>query len=130
MLSQTGEKITIRLAGIDAPEKKMPFGNAARVMLIHLVGKMTITACVTKTDRYGRTIATVFSRGEDVNLVLVREGLAWHYKRYARDQPSDQTIAYTGAEIDARLKVKGLWYDKSPIPPWDWRRTPKRQSEN
>jgi endonuclease YncB( thermonuclease family) len=130
MRTQAGDKMTLRLAGIDAPEKKMPFGNAAKAMLIKLLNQTTLAACPSKTDRYGRTIATVFSGGEDVNLALIKEGLAWHFKRYARDQPSDQVTAYADAEIKARSQVKGLWYGDSPIPPWDWRHSPTRQLVN
>ena len=67
-------------------------------------------------DRYGRLIGTVMLPSGDVNLAQVRAGMAWHYKRYSSDQ------TYAKAEDDAKRGGRGLWSDKNPVPPWDWRR--------
>ncbi|MEJ2085525.1 MAG: thermonuclease family protein, partial [Acidobacteriota bacterium] len=40
---------------------------------------------VKNRDRYDRIVARVFVDGEDLSLILVREGLAWHYLRYSSD---------------------------------------------
>ena len=37
------------------------------------------------------------------------------YRKYARDQ------AYFAAEGEAKEARRGLWADKNPIPPWEWR---------
>jgi endonuclease YncB( thermonuclease family) len=111
----------IRLAGIDAPERKQPFGQRSRQMLADLVFRKHVEVMTEKKDRYGRTIGKVIYQGRDVNLILVSEGMAWHYKRYAREQdPSDRKL-YALAEEEARAQRKGLWSDPQPIPPWSWR---------
>jgi len=46
----------------------------------------------------------------------VREGFAWHYKKYSSD------TALANAEIQAKKEGRGLWKDQSPIPPWEWRK--------
>jgi hypothetical protein len=49
--------------------------------------------------------------------MIVAEGLAWWYKRYA---PKDADLK--DAENDARSSKKGLWSHPNPIPPWKFRR--------
>ena len=49
------------------------------------------------TDRYGRTVATVYLEdGRELNLEILRAGSAWHYKRYSKRQD------YADAEAEAR----------------------------
>jgi micrococcal nuclease len=69
-------------------------------------------------DRYGRTIGEVFlTDGRNVNHEIVRAGLAWWFRRYA---PDDRTLAKL--EKSAREARRGLWADRYPMPPWEWRR--------
>ena len=76
-----------------------------------------------KTDRYGRTLGKVIVDGVDANLVLVKAGMAWHYKQYAKEQQEDDRILYAEAETIARMVKKGLWSDPAPTPPWEWRKS-------
>jgi micrococcal nuclease len=59
----------------------------------------------------------VFVDDLDVNLELVRRGLAWWYRQYS---PKDKELA--PAEEEARKAKRGLWADAKPIPPWEWRK--------
>ena len=68
-----------------------------------------------KKDRYGRTLGHVYVSGKRTNLQMIKQGMAWHYKQYSKDQE------LASAEIEARKKRIGLWADKSPVAPWDWR---------
>ncbi len=111
----------IRLAGIDAPEFKMPYGHQATVFLTALTLGKDVDALAYKQDRYGRTIATLFSGNKDVNLAMIQAGLAWHYKRYAREQPAEEAKAYALAEDLARVQLLALWQEGDPIAPWEWR---------
>ena len=111
----------IRLAGIDAPERKQPFGQRSRQTLADLVFRKQVEVMTEKKDRYGRTIGKVIYQGRDVNLVLVSEGMAWHYKQYAREQDAADQKLYALAEEEARAQRRGLWRDPRPIPPWSWR---------
>ncbi|MCV0437448.1 MAG: thermonuclease family protein [Hydrogenophaga sp.] len=111
----------IRLAGIDAPERKQPFGQRSRQMLADLVFRKQVEVLTEKKDRYGRTIGKVMHQGRDVNLILVAQGMAWHYKQYAREQSAIDRQLYAQAEDEARAQRRGLWADSHPIPPWSWR---------
>lgn len=118
----TTETVRMRLAGIDAPEKRQPFGGASRRSLAALTRGKPIEATCLKTDRYGRRVCTVTSGGTDVGLEQLRGGLAWHYKAFADEQPERQRHAYAQFEHDAQAARRGLWRDADPTPPWEWRK--------
>ena len=111
----------IRLTGIDAPEKKQPFGNRSKQSLSDMVFNKTVTVESDKRDRYGRELGKVLAGGKDVNLEQVRAGFAWHYKAYERTQPANDRQAYAAAENEAKAAKRGLWVDADPTPPWEWR---------
>ena len=119
----------IRLLGIDAPERGQPFGKVARQVLLERVIRKRVQVLVQSRDRYGRTVGKLLLNGLDINLEMVRAGLAWHYKHYAGDQlPSDARL-YGQAEDQARKARTGLWADADPLQPWEWRRNhPLRRS--
>jgi endonuclease YncB( thermonuclease family) len=75
-----------------------------------------------KTDRYGRMVGKILYRGRDVNIELVRAGLAWWYRTYSNEQPPADRRSYEIAENEARAAGNGLWSEPSPTAPWDWRR--------
>lgn len=128
VLDASKSQHTIRLMGIDAPEKRMPFGQRAKQALSDLVYDRTVTVDWNKTDRYGRTIGKVLVGGSDANLQMIRLGMAWHYKQYAREQDVQDRGLYAEAETQARSARTGLWVDANPVPPWEFRHR-KRQTE-
>ncbi|MGH8655011.1 MAG: thermonuclease family protein [Gammaproteobacteria bacterium] len=52
----------------------------------------------------------------------MQTGLAWHYKRYEREQSPEDRVAYMRAEEKAQAERRGLWRDPHPVPPWEFRR--------
>ncbi len=111
----------IRLAGIDAPEKKQAFGNSSKESLSDLAFDKTVNVETGKRDRFGRQIGKVLVNGRDVNLVQVERGMAWFYRQYKREQsPNDQRL-YEAAEDAARAGKRGLWRDADSVPPWEFR---------
>lgn len=122
VLDSSKQQHRIRLSGIDAPERKQAFGNAARQRLADVIFRKTVIVEASKVDRYGRQIAKVIYDGEDVNLSMVRDGYAWHYKQYEREQSREDRELYAQAERYARENRLELWRDLSPTPPWDFRR--------
>lgn len=112
----------IRLAGIDAPEKRQDYGSKSRKYLASLVFDKHVSVEWDKRDRYGRVLGKVVVSGKDANLVMVSAGLAWHYKRYEREQSVSDRQAYAEAELRARAERRGLWQLPNSVPPWDFRR--------
>ncbi|RYD24580.1 MAG: micrococcal nuclease [Verrucomicrobiaceae bacterium] len=114
-------QIKVRLAGIDAPELKQAYGNAAKVALSDMVFGKPVELRNTSRDRYGRTVAAVIVDGAtEVNPAMVRAGMAWHYKAYSKD------AALAQAEQEARAAKRGLWQEGKPVAPWEFRKKPKK----
>lgn len=113
----------VRLAGIDAPEKAQAFGNVSRQRLAQLVFQKQVTIEFDKFDRYKREVGKVLVAGKDANLEQIKAGLAWHYKKYEREQSPADRQAYSAAENQASAEQRGLWRDPEPIPPWDFRKS-------
>lgn len=125
----------VRLEGIDAPEKSQPFGQRSKESLSSLVYGQWVKVQGSKTDRYGRTVAKLWvaspdsacrgdascSRSLDANLAQLTRGMAWWYRQYAREQSSGDRVRYAEAEVIARRNGVGLWQDREPAPPWEWR---------
>lgn len=111
----------IRLSGIDAPERSQAFGRRSREHLAGLVAEEQVTVETDKTDRYGRSVGKVLLQGRDINLAMVVAGLAWHYKKYETEQSTSDRRLYASAEVQAREHRVGLWLDREPVAPWDWR---------
>ena len=100
----------------------MPYGPQATLYLAKLVLNKTVVATTHKKDRYGRSVAILYFGDQDVNLSVVRAGLAWHYKQYAKEQDSDTAKVYAEAEDSAKLHRKGLWQSEDATAPWIWRK--------
>lgn len=112
-------QIKVRLADIDAPEAKQPWGTRSRQSLGSLCHGKPATAEPVSQDRYGRTVARVACAGRDAAAHQVSAGMAWVFPRYA---PADSPLC--PLESEARAARRGLWADPSPVPPWEWRRRP------
>lgn len=111
-----GIETKVRLDQIDAPERNQPFGSKAKEVLSNLVFNRTVRLESSGTDRYGRTLGTLWIGETDANREMIRMGYAWAYRRYLRDQ------SLIEVEADAKASRRGLWSDPNPIPPWDFRK--------
>ena len=105
----------IRLNAIDAPEKSQNFGQKSKQQLSNYVFGKDVTVTWKSKDKYGRVLGTVFVGGKDINLQMVRDGYAHHYKRF------DSSPAYAAAETEARQMRRGLWADDNPVEPEKFR---------
>lgn len=119
------KEIVVRLEHIDAPEKNQPFGNKAKQFASDFCfGKTVVVIGNGKKDRNGRWIGEIFFKNQNLGKELVRNGLAWHFKRYSK------SANYADLEIAARKKKVGLWRDKDPIAPWNWRKSKRKKVQN
>lgn len=107
----------IRLHGIDCPEKGQDFSNVAKDFLSALVFEQAVKVDVKDTDRYGRTIGIVYVQDSiNVNVELLKAGLAWHYRYY------DQNPVWAALEATARKAKRHIWSLPDPVAPWDFRK--------
>ena len=111
-----GERVRVRLYGIDAPEKDQEFALPARRKLGRLIYNRQICVEVVDVDKYGRYVGRVYAGARYVNRFMLKEGLAWHYKHYAAE---DELLA--GAEARARAAGRGIWASDAPCRPRHFR---------
>ena len=110
-------QLKVRIYGIDAPEKGQAFGNRSKQALSSYIAGKEIEIDVQYQDRWGRSVAKAYTpEGEDIALLMLRDGMAWHFKRY------DSSREYANAEAEARNAGIGLWADANPTAPWDFRK--------
>jgi micrococcal nuclease len=120
---RTAEKtLTVRLSCIDSPElKQQPYGQAASNRLKQLlpVGQ-AVSLKIADTDRYGRSVAKVYTGSTSINLALVQEGQAVVYRQYLGGCPElrDRLLS---AEAQAKQQRLGLWAQANLLMPWDFR---------
>lgn len=114
---------TIRLAGIDAPELKQPYGIESRASLIQEFLNQQVTVDTNKTDKYGRSVGKVLVYNEDINLKQVKKGLAWVYSDYVTELSAEDRAIYIAAEETAKSERIGIWQDDLPVSPWSYRKS-------
>ncbi len=133
VLEESDQQHKVRLAGIDAPERRQAYGDRAKQHLSSLVYGKAVVVVWDKRDRYGRIVGRVLARdcsgltcrySVDAGLEQIKAGLAWHYKQYAKEQPLAERLEYAALEQLARTRREGLWHDADPIPPWEYRHHP------
>lgn len=124
----------IRINGIDAPEKAQPFGERSRQNMVRMVAGKDVSADCHKADRYGRQVCKIWvqptecptcGKTLDAGHAQIISGMAWWYRQFAQEQSAEDQGRYESAEEEARARKIGLWVDKSPTAPWEWRRKPK-----
>ena len=109
----------VQLEGIDAPEIKQEFGKEATDSLSKLIKDKTVRITWKSKDNFERLLAQVYDGEKHINIEMLKSGLAWHFKRYNKDEELAK------AETSARESKKGLWAKESPVAPWDYRKENK-----
>ncbi|NQW57542.1 MAG: thermonuclease family protein [Polynucleobacter sp.] len=121
-LRTESNKKKIRLAGIDAPELKQPYGVESRSLLREAVLDKSVLVETSRIDKYGRAIGKVILDGQDINLKQIQSGGAWVYRAYLKELSKEDRAAYLEAEAESKTNAVGLWKDSNPVEPWIWRK--------
>ncbi len=118
VLTLDNQIIKVRLAEIDTPERKQPYGKEAKKALSALVFGKTVDLRPVTIDRYGRTVGHLFVGSLNVNKQMVRTGHAWVYKRYMKDKTLITDEDY------AKSQKVGIWAlpEHLRVAPWIWRK--------
>lgn len=112
---------TVRLLGVDAPEKRQAYGDRARQFTAELAFDRSVTVRSSGRDRNGRLLGEVLlPDGRSLNQELVRAGYAWWFRKYSSD------IRLARLEEEARQDRRGLWADAAPTAPWEYRISGRR----
>jgi micrococcal nuclease len=117
ILTVKKQKVRVRLLDIDAPESTQAYGNASRKYLATLIASKNVFVKENKKDIYKRCLGTIFLNKININAKMVESGYAWAY-RYKGVANNKMMVKL---ETRANQNKKGLWKDKHPIAPWDFR---------
>ena len=91
-----------------------------------MVFRQQVKVVAYDTDRYGRTVGLVYIGNKCLNEELIKNGLAWVYKRYCSESFCNHWLKL---EKEARVNKHGLWTYDNPIPPWEFRRGKSNKSK-
>lgn len=116
-----GEKVRVRFYGIDAPEKKQEYGIKSLDVLKKMIDGKIVEIDVKDKDQYGRVVGEVYYNKNNINLYMLETGNAWWYKQYSKGN-----LEYAKAEEKAKIEKLGLWKEKNPTPPWEFRKKNKK----
>ena len=135
ILIQSGsQKIRVRMYGIDAPELKQKYGEESKKYLEKRIMDKNVDIKVINQDQYGRKVGKVFYREEfkdflkpfyknkDINLEMLETGNAWFYEYHAKHEKD-----YRKAFKNAKEQKLGLWKDKNPQNPRNFRLDHRRE---
>lgn len=111
---QGKQQVKVRLFGIDAPELKQPYGKKSKQFLANLIAGEAVEVEENGKDKYKRVLGVVYYNGQDINAQMVSSGYAWAFVKYSKDYVKHQEYAVS--------KKFGLWSDKEPIAPWEFRK--------
>ena len=109
--------MTVRLAHIDTPEIDQKYGAKAKSFTKKLTQNKPVKIDIISMDRYGRYVAVVTVDNQNLNRLLVQNGLAWWYQKYSTKK------IYSELQSTAKKARIGLWKQKKPIAPWEFRKS-------
>ena len=133
------ESLNIRLYQIDAPQLAQNFGGEARQTLEAMLLNQTIRLETYGLDDEKKMLATAYTGlacpcyplddirnvlttyctcQVDVNLEMIKRGMAWHKALFIEGK-----AGYQQAQALAEQNKQGLWSQPNPVPPWDWQKS-------
>lgn len=120
--AEGGDRVKIRLHGIDAPESRQAYGQAAKGFVVEAVLFKPVDIEEKAIDKYGRTVAVVHVADTTLQEMLLASGYAWVWTRYCKN--CKDWVAIERTAVKAK---RGLWQDEEPVAPWIWRRANKKR---
>lgn len=124
-------KLTVRLACIDAPEMSQdPYGARSRDFLKKMLPLGTkVTLHIQTIDRYGRSVAEVFTKKGNINQLMIEQGHGFVYRQYLSNCDRSR---YLSLERQAQKLGLGVWSTSSTgiQRPWDYRRNKRSASSD
>lgn len=117
VLLQGNKTVRVRMEGIDAPEKGMPFYQKSKKYLSDLCFGKQIKIKITGVDNHERFLAYSYLKdGKELSQEMIKAGFAWHFKKY------NSNIKLSELELEAKTLRKGLWVDENSMSPWENRK--------
>lgn len=120
-----GEKVRIRLYGIDAPENGQHGNVSSTRFLRRLILGHSLEIRAVEEDVFGRTLAIVVREGKEssVNAAIVANGYAWVNPGKCN---VDDCAGWIELESRARMLKLGIWSGYDLVPPWEFRKLQRK----
>lgn len=113
--------LKVRLIAVAAPDKNQSYAAVARQHLSDLILNKDVIVTYSAL-RDGYLVGQVLSGNMDVGAQMIRDGVAWYDKSEEQRLSETERRIYAESQEAARNERRGLWQDKSPISPWDFRK--------
>lgn len=125
VLTADSQRVTVRLAEVDAPEIDQPYGRRSLQQLSGLILHKRVRVETQARDDYGRIVGRTVADHLDISEEMIRTGSAWVYRTYSRDAQLYKL------ENLAKASRVGLWSSPqfSRIAPWDWRHNLRSETD-
>lgn len=130
VLTKANQLHKVRLIYIDAPESGQAYGAKSKQNLSNLIFNKNVMVKSNTKDQYGRDLGEVYLGDTNINAVQVHHGMAWAYRYYIQRSGKPETYKYIDIEKVARSKRAGLWRDRNPIEPYQFRRNHRSNQTN
>jgi endonuclease YncB( thermonuclease family) len=132
VIDPNGQELKLRVACIDAPEKKQALGIESRDYLRSLLAKNPNKLIVVEKERegYGRMVAEIFvptGKGDEeipISGMMIKDGMAYYYAQYSKNC-SDNAERYAQLEKEAQRSRVGVWKNPNAMKPSEFRRKNK-----
>lgn len=115
VLTKQKNLVRVRMYGIDCPERRQDFYEVCKQALASMIAGKDVHLINRGYDRNKRLLAEVLAQQKNINIAMIENGYAWHFKKYSTD------ILYAEAEHKARKASQGLWIKPDAIAPWEFR---------
>lgn len=112
-------RLVICISRLETPEPGQPTADLAEQHLKDLLLQKNVSVTISGfPEDENCTSADVYLNGININLQMVRDGVAWVNKNYYYPEGY---YTYEAAEQAARSERRGIWNDTVPTPPWEYR---------
>ncbi len=121
VISHDGKEKKYRLYGVECPERGQPYWEKALGLVTFLTEDrvVEVNPVYQGLDGYQNVLLRIQGTKEYLNQQLVAYGLAWVRPE---ECSSHMCAEWKRLQEMARTRLIGLWADKHPIPPWEWKK--------
>jgi endonuclease YncB( thermonuclease family) len=134
VIDPNGQELKLRVACIDAPEKKQALGIESRDYLRSLLAKNPNKLIVVEKERegYGRMVAEIFiptGKGDEeipISGMMIKDGMAYYYAQYSKNC-SDNAERYAQLEKEAKRSRVGVWKNPNAMKPSEFRKRARQK---
>ncbi|HSS19485.1 MAG TPA: thermonuclease family protein [Pyrinomonadaceae bacterium] len=120
MVSQT-HRLRVSLVATAAPAPSQSYSDVARKHLSDLILNKIVAVRYTGFQD-GHLAGQVQCADMDVNAQMIRDGVAWYNSSEGMNLTDVERNIYQASQEAARNEHRGLWQDRAPTSPWEYRK--------